>query len=95
LYWTSLHWAAQKQDAEILNLLLDYGANPNCIDFEGATPLHVAGDSTSHECVKLLIQYGADPSIRNNFGSKAADLCIKRGHSLEKEPMQIFKLEDL
>jgi ankyrin repeat protein len=62
-----------------VEILLDYGANPNLQDFEGATPLHIAGDENSAEIVSMLVSRGADPSIRNSFGTKAADLCIGRG----------------
>jgi ankyrin repeat protein len=62
-----------------VEILLEFGANPNLQDFEGATPLHIAGDENSPEIVTLLVQKGANPAIRNDFGTKAADLCINRG----------------
>jgi ankyrin repeat protein len=74
-----LHWAAQTQDARIVQILLDFGANPNAQDFEGASPLHIAGDGNSAEIVAMLLARGANPSLRNNFGTKAADICINRG----------------
>lgn len=80
--WTPLHWAAQVQDLKGVQILLEFGANPNAVDFEGATPLHVAGDGDSTEIVTLLIERGADPSIRNEFGTKASELCINRGHEI-------------
>jgi ankyrin repeat protein len=62
-----------------VEILLEFGANPNLQDFEGATPLHIAGDAKSSEIVSLLVQKGADPTIRNSFGTKASELCINRG----------------
>lgn len=78
--WSALHWAAQVQDLKCVETLLDFGSDPNAVDFEGATPLHVAGDGVSTEIVATLLQHGADPTIRNEFGTKASELCINRGH---------------
>lgn len=67
-------------DAEdIVSLLLDFGADPNRQDFEGATPLHTAGLGHNIEIVKLLVAAGGDASIRNEFGTKASDLIKKQG----------------
>jgi ankyrin repeat protein len=65
-----------------LEVLLDYGA-ASCVnsqDFEGATPLHIAGDSENGDIIEALIEKGADPDKRNNFGVKAGELCMNRGH---------------
>lgn len=77
---TPLHWAAKVQDVEILQLLLDFGAEVDLQDFEGATPLHIASDTDSFDCVETLIAHGANPNIRNEFGVKASELMRKRGH---------------
>lgn len=79
-FWTPLHYAAQAENTQILKIILDFGGNPNAVDFEGATPLHIAGDLSNEDNIAYLIQAGADPSIRNNFSVKAYDICINRGH---------------
>ncbi|EAX93452.1 hypothetical protein TVAG_347390 [Trichomonas vaginalis G3] len=83
---TPLHWAARMQNRDMIKLLLDFGADPNIQDFEGATPLHIAADTVSYDCVETLIIHGANPNIRNEFGTKAIELIKKRGHdkALEK-----------
>jgi ankyrin repeat protein len=56
--WTALHWAAHTQNPKIVEILLEFGANPNMQDFEGATP--------SPEIVAMLVQKGANPAIRSS-----------------------------
>lgn len=75
-----MHWAAQKENDEILRILISFGADPNKVDFEGASPLHVAGDSSNPKCVQILINAGADPNIRSHFGARARDICVNRGY---------------
>ena len=68
------------QSPEIISLLLQFNANPNAQDFEGATPLHTAADGNNIQCVEILIKAGADPFIRNEFGTKAIDIIKKKGY---------------
>lgn len=66
-----LHFAANVPNNEepiLLKYLLDKGANPNIIDFQGSTPLFVANFADNQEVIDLLLKFGADPSIRNNKG---------------------------
>jgi ankyrin repeat protein len=81
--WTPLHWAAHSQKSEIVEVLLQFGADPNAVDFEGATPLHIAADGQSAEIVAKLIQKGARGNMRNDFGVRADDKC--REHGFEEE----------
>ena len=77
--WSALHWAAQTQNPKIVEAVLGLGLDPNAADFEGSTPLHIAGAGKSLEIVRLLVQAGADPNLRNEFGTKAGDFCVKNG----------------
>ncbi|KAE8346554.1 hypothetical protein BDV24DRAFT_122995 [Aspergillus arachidicola] len=40
--WTALHWAVGNGHANIVQLLLDYGADINAISDTGSTPLDMA-----------------------------------------------------
>jgi ankyrin repeat protein len=71
-------WSSRED--EIVELLLNKGASPNAIEFEGqpkgyyesvtgvGTPLHVAYRTGNHRLVKLLLKYGADPNIQDTRG---------------------------
>lgn len=63
-----LHYAVQKNHLNCVQLLLQYGANPNTPQVYTETPLHVAAASGYVECIKLLLDFGAD--IRSQFGRR-------------------------
>jgi len=72
---TALHWAAFKNAASCVDLLLSYHADPNAISRRsGWTPLHDAAYSDSADSVKLLISAGAEVNAKANSG--ATPLCF-------------------
>lgn len=60
----ALSWAAARADFKAVELLLEYGSNPNAQDILGRTPLHHAAltksSSRSLICIGLLLTGGAD-----------------------------------
>jgi len=62
---TLLHIAAQLNDLETMEALMQAGLNANSIGDMGTTPLHCAW---SEEAANLLLSYGASKTIRNEFG---------------------------
>jgi ankyrin repeat protein len=66
-----LHAAALANDAEIVQLLIDAGADPNQWVYAGVTPLHAATVADSQEAVDVLLDAGADPNAApdGNTGS--------------------------
>ena len=72
---TPLHWAAFKNVAPCVSLLLRYSADANArAQPSGWTPLHDAAYSNSFDSVKLLLEAGADVDLRANSG--ATPLCF-------------------
>lgn len=62
---TPLHYAADKEHFEVVELLLKAGANVNAHDERviGNTPLRDCIDTCSPEMVERLLRAGADPTI--------------------------------
>jgi ankyrin repeat protein len=57
---TLLHYAAFRNDAGNVALLLQKGAAVNAADAHGRTPLHEAMSYFAFEAVSLLVENGAD-----------------------------------
>lgn len=80
--WTALHFAAQNDDAEICQLLLEAGAAVDLVDSFGNTPLWRAVFNCSGDgnCIRVLRSYGADHSLRNRSGISPVDLARTIGN---------------
>lgn len=86
---TPLILAVEGDQPQILELLLQNGANPNQqTALGGETALHIAVDLAFDgmvqnnrknpypeplECIKILLKYGADRKIKNNLGKTPLD----------------------
>ncbi len=62
-----VHCAVFSLNEEATRLLLENGADPNCVSDEGETPLMYAVECDEMNIVKLLIQHGANKTV-NHFG---------------------------
>lgn len=71
---TGLHEAAICGNAQMVEWLIDHGANINCCDNEGWTPLHAAASLGQVKIVELLLECGADCTIVNCENLLAYDL---------------------
>ena len=58
--FTPLHWASINGRTEVVNLLIEKGADIHVKDNGGFTPLHDASRHGNTEAVNLLIEKGAD-----------------------------------
>lgn len=62
-----LHIAAQKNNIELIDLLVACGADVNSLSFEGDTPLHSAIGGRSHKAIQVLVEkYNCDISKRSS-----------------------------
>ena len=86
---TPLETAIWDDLTEMVELLLEFGADPNQQDesrhtergmFGGDTPLHNAVHKGSAKMVKVLLAHGADPDITNASGLNAIDLAGRKNH---------------
>lgn len=73
-------WAATLLDrADLADLLLDAGADPNRAARAGNTPLHLAAMRGYDDLAHLLVRFGADPHRRDNEGRRPADWASAKG----------------
>ncbi len=65
--------AAASGRADLVNMVLRAGANPNARQMMGYTALHAAAAHDSVEMVQALLDAGADPTLVNDEGQSPAD----------------------
>lgn len=97
-----LHWAIVGKHSAIVDLLLQYGANPNSRNTAGRTCLQDACMENDLETVELLLQNGADVNARsynhvcsilaslNSLGSSISNLSLRDGLPCTKQPLNRF-----
>jgi ankyrin repeat protein len=79
---TPLTKAIRKQNADLVRLLLEHGANPNVKISEDSdvTPIDVACESGNEEIVKILLKYNADPENSDGRMFPSIVIAAMRGH---------------
>lgn len=65
---TPLIYAIQKQNEDIIDLLLQSGANPNKLNAQGETPLTTSIKHFSSNIINMLIEEGANVNQTNSQG---------------------------
>ena len=65
---TALTWHAELGSLELLEVILQHGANVGHQDVQGSTALHYACAHARIEHVKLLLEWNADPNVQDNEG---------------------------
>ncbi|XP_052738187.1 oxysterol-binding protein-related protein 1 isoform X2 [Bicyclus anynana] len=75
LGWTPLHLATYFGHKEVVEALMDAGADVDEVNDSGDTALHKASFIGNEELVILLLNYKADVNIMNGEGKTAIDVC--------------------
>jgi uncharacterized protein len=68
---TALHLSAKAGRADILELILEKGAEVDARDKRGRTPLHFAASQGHVKCTSLLLDHGADANSKTEAGTTA------------------------
>ena len=78
---TALHWAAQRGERELTEILLYAGAQVDAGTRIGSyTPLHIAAREARPGVVEVLLRAGADPALAStNSGATALHLAARSG----------------
>lgn len=78
---TALHWAAYRDDVEMMKLLLAAGANVHAVTRVGAIPpLFLACANGSAAALELLLKVGANPNSINANGTTALMMAASSGN---------------
>ena len=70
---------AQKDDSDIIDILIAAGANVNCVDKYGATPLHYAACGVVPCNIETLLKHGADTKVVDQLGNTPLSIALKMG----------------
>ncbi|KAM8930403.1 ankyrin repeat domain-containing protein 54 [Pelodytes ibericus] len=75
-----LREAANGNDLDTVQRMLDEGADPCAADDKGRTALHFASCNGSDQIVSLLLDHGADPNQRDGLGNTPLHLAACTSH---------------
>lgn len=75
---------------QVLQLLLDKGANFKAVNHKGQTALHLATDHLNADLARFFLEHGLDPNQADNEGNTPLHLLSQRRQmsGLEKEEME-------
>lgn len=76
---TALHWAVYRDQADMVELLVDAGADPAVENRYGVTPLSLACINGNSPVVEMLLEAGADPNTALPGGETALMTAARTG----------------
>ncbi|KAJ8288416.1 hypothetical protein COCON_G00010750 [Conger conger] len=77
---TALHWAALGGNAEVCQILMENGINPNVQDLAGRTPLQCAAYGGYINCMAILMENQANPNFQDKEGRTALHWSCNNGY---------------
>lgn len=77
--YTALMIAANQGNLQMMQILLQYKANPNARNAGGVTPLMISSVRNQEMQVLLLLKSGADPELKDDEGKTALMLAEENG----------------
>ncbi|KUL91240.1 hypothetical protein ZTR_01767 [Talaromyces verruculosus] len=77
---TALIWAARNGNRDMIELLLEYGANPDAHSSSGETALLASSEAGHEGIVSFLIKRGANLFAKDSFGESALYKAAAHGH---------------
>jgi len=66
LLWTPLHFASIRGNKEIVEILVNNGAEINATNDTCGTPLHISAEYGHFQIVESLLVFGADTNAKDN-----------------------------
>lgn len=74
--FTALSFSIQAEDAELVELCLAKGADPNVPTYEGDTSLHLAASVGNSDIILRLLKHGANVNSQNRYGQTPATVLL-------------------
>jgi ankyrin repeat protein len=89
-----LHKAASIGSVDMVNLLIESGANINAQNILGETPLMLAIVKNYEDVIYTLLKNGAKIDIKNNIGETAYILCLKHNRKkIQQYLVNVLRME--
>lgn len=88
---TALHEAAYEGKLKCVQVLIQCGADVDCVDREGWTPLHAAVCGGKRSCAECLVARGANVRARNDDGLTPFAIAMQQRDSEMMKILSSFK----
>ncbi|KAN0139166.1 Ankyrin repeat-containing domain protein [Lactarius tabidus] len=80
LYWAFSTCSWKEKFEDMVQRLLEHGADPNICNKDHKTPLHKASSGGLLEAARLLLSYGAKVDQKDNKGRTPFQRAASKGH---------------